>query len=213
MPPAPPADPATDGFPIRLPEIVPTRVPPVDCEDENTLTACRMLPVIGVATVPLLRNLNARFEDVSCVKLAWMPLLMNVLPETVIVPTVAVSCAWTSSARCGVLFWNALPLIVPAVRVEVPEPSNRNALAPVMSLTSLKLLPVTDIDARFPEVLRTQKPLCALPLTDEFAIVSVPSTPTTLPLASPNWTPSSDVELPLLLTFARLSVKFVIALP
>ena len=90
---APPADPATAGFPIRLPEIVPTRVPPVDCEDENTLTFCRTLPVIGVATVPLLMNLNVRFDDVSCVKLAWIPLLTNVLPETVIVPTVAVSCA------------------------------------------------------------------------------------------------------------------------
>src|SRR5436190_12921926 len=168
-----------------------------------------MLPVIGVPTEPLFRNLNVRLAEVSCVKLAWMPLSTNVLPDTVSVPTVAVSWPWTSSARCGVLFWNVLPLMVPAVSVEVPEPSNRKALAPNVSLTSLKLLPVTDIDARVPDVLRTQNPLWALALTDEFVRASVPSTPTTLPLASPNWTPSSDVELPLLLTFARLSVKFV----
>src|SRR4051812_30585734 len=143
MAPPPPADPATAGLPIRLPEIVPTSVPPVDCDDENTLTACRTLPVIGVATEPLLMNLNARFDDASCVKLAWIPLLTKVLPETVRVPTVAVSCDWTSSARCGVLFWNVLPLIVPDVSVEVPEPSNRKALAPVVSLTSLNVLPLT----------------------------------------------------------------------
>src|SRR5215210_5742534 len=182
---APPADPATAGLPIRLPEIVPTRVPPVDCEDENTLTFCRRLPVIGVATVPLLMNLNVRFDDVSCVKLAWIPLLTKVLPETVIVPTVAVSWAWTSSARCGVLFWNVLPVIEPDVSVEVPEPSNRNALAPVVSLTSLKVLPLTAKDDSVPEVLRSQRPLCAFALTEVLAIDTVPSAPTTLPLASP----------------------------
>ena len=117
---------------------------------------------------------------------------------------------WISSARCGVLFWNVLPVIEPDVIVEVPEPSNRKALAPVVSLTSLNVLPLTVNDDSVPDVLRSQKPLCAFALIEVLAIDTVPSTPTTLPLASPNCRPSSDVELPLLLTLARLSVKFVI---
>ena len=83
MAPAAPADPATAALPMKLPEIVPTMVPPVACEEEKTLTACRTLPVIGAAAVPLFTNRNARLELVSCVKLAWMPLSVKVLPETV----------------------------------------------------------------------------------------------------------------------------------
>ena len=96
-------------------------------------------------------------------------------------PIRPVSWVWTSSARCGELLANVLPVMLAAVVTAVPDISNRNALAPVVSFRLLKLLPVTLNDVIVPEVFRMCTLLCALPLTLLFAIETVPVTPTVLP--------------------------------
>ena len=68
----------------------------------------------------------------SCVKLVWIPLFENVLFCTVNEEIKAVSCACTSSARCGELLLNTAPLIIAAVVTAVPVISNRNESLQVM---------------------------------------------------------------------------------
>src|SRR5438270_9922722 len=70
-------DPLTPAVPIVLPLISPVMVPPVDCDDENTFISCNDPATLDV--IVLFLKLKSRFDEVSWVKLAPMPLLVNVL--------------------------------------------------------------------------------------------------------------------------------------
>src|SRR5436309_16144 len=144
-------EPGTAGLPIVFPWMTALMLPPVDVDDEKTLIACNGF---ALSMFRLLTKWNVRFELVSWVKLAWMPLSLKLFPETVKSVMVAVSCVWTSRARCGELLTKFELLIVAAVVTDVPDASNRKAFAPVTSLTLLKELPVTFIAVSAPTVLR-----------------------------------------------------------
>src|SRR6058998_2520537 len=96
-------------------------LPPVDVDDEKTLIACNGF---ALSMFRLLTKWNVRFELVSWVKLAWMPLSLKLFPETVKSVMVAVSCVWTSRTRCGELLTKFELLIVAAVVTDVPDASN-----------------------------------------------------------------------------------------
>ena len=76
----------------------------------------------------------------SCVKLAWMPLSVNVLPETTKSEIVGGVVRLNFQARAAACCWNVLPVMKASVIVDGSEASNRNALAPSVSLTSLNVL-------------------------------------------------------------------------
>ena len=88
---------------------------------------------------------KVRLELVSWVKLAWMPLSLKLLAETVNCVIVAVPWVCTSRPRCGELATKFDVEIVAAVTADEPEASKRKEFAPKVSLRLLNVLPVTFI--------------------------------------------------------------------
>src|SRR5438270_8557321 len=95
-------DPTTPAVPIVFPLSSPVIEPPVDCDDEKTLISCN--EPLTLLVIVLFLKLKSRFDDASCVKLAPMPLFVNVLDWIVKSVMVPVSCVCTSRPRSPWLF-------------------------------------------------------------------------------------------------------------